>query len=125
VSGRGLARLAPVVLLLAAGLTACGGTEATPPAASPTDDTAVAVEVTRENDTFTPNGERVDLGINQPLEVTITSDVAGTFHIHSTPEQQIDYKVGTTTSEISINRPGVVELESHEPDSIIFQLEVR
>ena len=45
--------------------------------------------------------------------------------MHSTPEQEIDYDAGTTEHEITIDRPGVVEVESHEPDSIVLQLEVR
>src|SRR4051794_22509447 len=98
VSGRGLARLAPVVLVLAAGLTACGGESADPPAAgssSSTDGDSVTVEVTRKDGAFTPNGERVELGVDQTLVLTITSDEAGEFHVHSTPEQEIEYDEGT------------------------------
>ncbi|RYB95099.1 hypothetical protein EUA93_12545 [Nocardioides oleivorans] len=125
-SGRGLARLVPVVIILAAGLTACGGNDADPPAASPSaDGDAVAVTVTRDKDTFTPNGERVELGIGQTLELTITADEAGEFHVHSTPEQEIAYDEGTSEHEITIDRPGVVEVESHEPASVVLQLEVR
>lgn len=131
-SGRGLARLAPVVLVLAAGLTACGGDDADPPATtsssspSPSSDgDTVALEVTREGDTFTPNGERVELEVGQTLVLTITADVAGELHVHSTPEQEVAYDAGTSEHEITIDRPGVVEVESHDPDSIVLQLEVR
>ena len=92
-SGRVLTRLAPVVLVLAASLTACGGDGDTdPPAAdqtatsspsdSPSDSPsespaespsdsgaesdAVALTVSREGDTFTPNGERVELRSTSP-----------------------------------------------------------
>jgi hypothetical protein len=130
VSGRGLARLAPVVLVLAAGLTACGGGDADPPAGEAsssvsTDGDNVTVDVTREDGTFTPNGERVDVGVDQTLVLKITSDEAGEFHVHSTPEQEIAYEEGTSEHEITIDRPGVVEVESHEPASIVLQLEVR
>ncbi|MDZ5660339.1 hypothetical protein SFC79_01070 [Nocardioides sp. S-58] len=129
VSGRGRARqaLAPVVLLLAAGLAACGG-DAEPPATtqSPrTEGDSVVVEVTREGDTFTPNGERVDLGTGQTLVLEVTADEAGELHVHSTPEQDIAYEEGTSEHEITVDRPGVVEVESHDPDSIVLQLEVR
>ncbi len=126
-SGRGLARLAPVVLLLAAGLTACGGSEADPPAstAPSSDGDAVAVTVTREDGTFTPNGERVELEVGQTLELTVDADEAGELHVHSTPEQEIEYDEGTSEHEITIDRPGVVEVESHEPASVVLQLEVR
>ncbi|WP_416953937.1 hypothetical protein ACNKF0_16735 [Nocardioides sp. T5] len=146
-SGRVLTRLAPVVLVLAASLTACGGDADTdPPAAdqtatsspsespaespeSPSDSGAesdtVALTVTREGDSFTPNGERVELGIDQPLVLTIEADEAGELHVHSTPEQEISYDAGTSEHEIVVDRPGVVEVESHDPDVILLQLEVR
>lgn len=126
-SGRGLARLAPVVLVLAAGLTACGGDADTDPpqtSQSPGSD-SVAVTVTREGDTFTPNGERVELGVDQTLVLTVDADTAGEIHVHSTPEQEIEYDEGTSEHEITIDRPGVVEVESHEPEVVLLQLEVR
>lgn len=151
-SGRVLTRLAPVVLVLAASLTACGGDGDTDPPAtdqtsssSPSDtpsetpsDTpsdpgsessspadSVALTVSRDGDTFTPNGERVELGVDQALVLTIESDEAGEIHVHSTPEQDISYDAGTSEHEIVIDRPGVVEVESHDPDVILLQLEVR
>ncbi|HSF36135.1 MAG TPA: hypothetical protein VLA70_08475 [Nocardioides sp.] len=147
-SGRVLTRLAPVVLVLAASLTACGGDGDTDPPAtdqtstsSPSDtpsetpsdpgsesstpDDSVAVTVSREGGSFTPNGERVELGIGQALVLTIEADEAGELHVHSTPEQDISYDAGTSEHEIVIDRPGVVEVESHDPDVILLQLEVR
>lgn len=132
VSRRVLARLAPLTLVLALGLSACGGGD-DDPAPTPGGESSsssdsgdpVAVTVTREGDSFTPNGERVELEIGQTLDLTITSDTAGEFHVHSTPEQEIAYDAGTSEHEITIDRPGVVEVESHEPASIVLQLEVR
>jgi hypothetical protein len=142
VPGRVVTRLAPLVLVLAASLSACGGDGDTDPPAtdqgsssSPSDSPSdsgssstgdgVAVTVTREGDSFTPNGERVELGIDQTLVLTIEADEAGELHVHSTPEQEIAYDAGTSEHEIVIDRPGVVEVESHEPDMILLQLEVR
>ena len=83
------------------------------------------MSVTREGDTFTPNGERVELGVGETLVLTVTADEAGELHVHSTPEQEIASEEGTSEHEITIDRPGVVEVESHEPDQIVLQLEVR
>ena len=141
-SGRVVTRLAPLVLVLAASLSACGGDGDTDPPAtdqssssspsdSPSDsgssstDDGVAVTVTREGDSFTPNGERVELGVDQTLVLTIEADEAGELHVHSTPEQGIAYDAGTSEHEIVVDRPGVVEVESHEPDVVLLQLEVR
>jgi hypothetical protein len=149
VPGRALTRLAPVVLVLAAALTACGGdgdtdlpatdqgtssssespgepgSESGSKSGSSSTGDGVTVTVTREGDSFTPNGERVELGVDQPLVLTIEADEAGELHVHSTPEQEIAYDAGTSEHEIVIDRPGVVEVESHEPDVILLQLEVR
>ncbi len=138
-SGRALTRLAPLALVLAVALTACGGSDDADPAtdqsststdASPGSESAaegdtVAVTVTREGDSFTPNGERVELGIGQTLVLTVDADEAGELHVHSTPEQDIAYDEGTSEHEITVDRPGVVEVESHDPDIILLQLEVR
>jgi hypothetical protein len=147
VSGRGRARhaLAVIAIAIAASLTACGGGEADPPAGASSPDTsspgtsspetsspdtdtdgdAVRVEVRREGDAFTPNGERVEVGVGQTLVLELTADESGELHVHSTPEQEIAYDEGTSEHEITIDRPGVVEVESHEPDTIVLQLEVR
>lgn len=139
-SGRGLARLVPLVLVLAGSLSACGD-DAEPSTGSPaasespssssspqgetgSDDT-VTLEVTREGDIFTPNGERVELAVGQTLVLQVTADEAGELHVHSTPEQDLAYEAGTSEHEITVDRPGVVEVESHDPDSIVLQLEVR
>ena len=126
-------RLSPVaaslVLVLAAGLSGCGGSDdADPPASSQgatTDGDDVTLTVTREGDEFTPNGERVELAVDQTLVLTIDADEAGELHVHSTPEQEIEYEAGTSEHELVIDRPGVVEVESHEPDIVLLQLEVR
>ena len=120
---------APLVLVLAASLTGCGGgDDADPPASSggaTTEGDTVAVTVTREGDEFTPNGERVELEVDQTLVLTVDADEAGEIHVHSTPEQEIAYDAGTSEHELVIDRPGVVEVESHEPDVVLLQLEVR
>ena len=118
---------APLALVLALALTSCGGDDAEPAGSqgATQDGDSVALTVTRDGDEFTPNGERVELAVDQTLVLTIDADEAGELHVHSTPEQEIEYDAGTSEHEIVIDRPGVVEVESHEPDVVLLQLEVR
>ena len=123
-SRRGHMRPVPLAtslaLVLLFSLSACGDDDA----GSATDEGPV-IEVTREGDEFTPNGARVDAAIGEPVILSITADEAGELHVHSVPEQEIAYDAGTSEHEITIDRPGVVEVESHDPDVIVLQLEVR
>lgn len=88
-------------------------------------DEPVVIDITFENGTVDPNGDRIDVGAGQPIDLVVTADEPGELHIHSDPEQQIPYEAGTKTIGIEIDRPGVVEVESHELDQVVVQLEVR
>jgi hypothetical protein len=55
----------------------------------------------------------------------VKSDAEGEIHVHSDPEHEYEYGAGTTTlPAFTIDRPGIVEVESHELDKTIVQLEV-
>ncbi len=145
-------RLRPVAtaiaLVCAVALGACGGGEQQPDSPNPgseanktskSTETTEATEatetgattgeqtvgVTVKDGTVTPAGERVEVRAGQPITFVIDSDVAGELHAHSAPEQSIEFTPGTTTQEITIDRPGVVDVELHEPATLVVQLEVR
>jgi hypothetical protein len=112
--------LASAVVLTVAllGLTACGDDDSAPT-------TPVSIKVTIEGDTVTPNGERVKVAVGQPVELHVTADAPGEIHVHSDPEQELEYDAGTSTVEIEpIDQPGVVDVESHALEQVIVQLEV-
>ncbi|KRA38013.1 MULTISPECIES: hypothetical protein [unclassified Nocardioides] len=106
-------------ITLLAGLTACGEDD------KAKTDEVVVVKITQKDGTIEPSGDRVDVSAGQPVDLEVTSDDAGTLHVHSDPEQEFAYQAGTETFEIQIDRPGVVAVESHELDQVIVQLEVR
>jgi hypothetical protein len=140
-----LAACAAAALLV---LTACGGgadepsadasgtptptasstsSESTSKAPKPTKKPAPAgpvVDVTINGDSVTPNGDRVDAKVGEPVTLNITSDRAGELHVHSTPEQELEYGAGKTTLELTVDTPGVVDVEDHVADVVIVQLEV-
>ncbi len=61
----------------------------------------------------------------KPLKLHITADQPGEIHVHSSPEQEIEYDAGTSDKTLTIKQPGVVDVESHDLDKLIVQLEVR
>ena len=61
----------------------------------------------------------------KPINLHIVADKPGELHVHSSPEQEIEYAAGTTDKTLTIDQPGVVEVESHDLDKLIVQLEVR
>jgi hypothetical protein len=83
------------------------------------------VDVTFKNGKVTPQGASVKVKAGEPLKLHITADKAGEIHVHSSPEQHIEYTVGTTDKTLTLDQPGVVDVESHSLDKLIFQLEVR
>ncbi len=62
--------------------------------------------------------------MGEEVTFTVTSDAAGQVHVHSTPETSFSYEEGTTEETLTFERPGVVEVEAHDPDQLIVQLEV-
>ncbi len=117
---RGLAALAALALPLV--LTACGSEET----GSGADDAQgpVAVEITVEDGTVSPKGDRIEVGVGDEVTFTVTADAPGEVHVHSTPETSFTYEEGTTEETLVFDRPGVVEVEAHDPDQLIVQLEV-
>ena len=118
---RALAALA--LLICAVGLAGCGDDE---PSGSSTDLPTKTIDVTVEGDSVTPNGDRVEVKVGQPIELVVKADADGEIHVHSDPEQELEYGSGTTTLKaFTIDKPGLVEVESHSLEKTIVQLEVK
>ena len=83
------------------------------------------VDVTFKGDTVDPQGAKVEVNAGEPLKLHITADQPGEIHVHSSPEQEIEYEAGTADKTLTIDQPGVVDVESHTLEKLIFQLEVR
>lgn len=122
---RKLRYLTAVVAVLAGvlTLTACGGEDS---AASPSTQDTKTIDVKFEGSSVTPNGERVDVGVGQPIEFVVTADAPGEIHVHSDPEQELAYEKGTTILKLKgFQTSGIIEVESHALEKTIVQLEVR
>ena len=81
------------------------------------------VDITFKGDSVTPSGAKVEVKAGDPLKLHITADKAGEIHVHSSPEQEIEYDAGESTHELTLDRPGVYEVESHDLEKIVMELE--
>lgn len=132
------------ILTLALGLVLTGcGEDAEPAASDPPSPSATStttpsesttesaspegqvIDITVEGDTVDPSGERVDAAVGEEITMRVTADAPGEIHVHSTPEQEFEYDAGTTDLPLTIDQPGLVDVESHTLDMVIVQLEVR
>ena len=83
------------------------------------------IAVTINGDQVTPNGDRVEVDAGQDVELEVTADAPGEIHVHSTPEQELEYDGGKSTLSITnLEQPGTVDVEVHDLDKVILQLEV-
>lgn len=116
-----LARTVPLALVLTLGLGACGSDDTSSPEGE--QDARLSLRVTPDG--VTPNGEVLKIDVGETVTLEIDADDAGELHVHSTPEQEVSFEAGTSTHELSFDRPGVVEVESHDPTLLVARIEVR
>lgn len=109
--------------LLALGCTGCAGSSESDPNDA---QTPAVIDISISGDSVTPNGERVQVRVGQPIDLVVMAEEPGEIHVHSRPEEQeFAFEPGTTTFKIEVDSPGVVEIESHDLNQTIVQLEVR
>jgi hypothetical protein len=108
-------------------VTPSAATSSAAPASPTTESTDLGplLTVTIDGDQISPNAEEIDLGTGDKLLVEVQSDRAGELHVHSAPEQFIEFAAGTTHSEIVVNTPGTVEVEDHDTSAVVALIEVR
>jgi hypothetical protein len=121
------ARLGAVLVaaLMALVLAGCGSDSGSGSGTKKDSSGTTTVDITFKGDTVTPQGKQVKVKASDPLKLHITADKAGEIHVHSSPEQHIEYGAGTTDKTLTIDQPGVVDVESHTLDKLILQLQVR
>ncbi len=107
--------------LLSLSLAGCGSDEPEE-GTTPTPDSA-RIELVFEGDEA-PATQRVEVERGEEIEIVIKSDEAGELHVHADPEEELEYAAGTTTLKLTLDQPGVVDVERHEPEALVLQLEV-
>lgn len=138
---RGQRLLTGVLFATVAGLTGCadGGEQgATAPPASRTSSgsatatspgysstATVEIQVSIRDGKVTPKPRRVEVPAGVPVQLVVTSDVDDEIHIHGLDSTEKVRAGRPTTIEITLDQPGVYEIETHETELTLVQLEVR
>lgn len=129
-----------LTVTLAVTLGACGDSE--DPKASPTPTTSTPTASTSPTPVPTPTptpeatvveltvgdaqpGRRVEVAVGEEIVLRVTATQAGELHVHSSPEQELEFPAGTTDLTLVIDQPGIVDVEDHGSDTLLVQLEVR
>jgi hypothetical protein len=119
---RSIAIFAVLAVMLLAG---CGsGADKTGSGGSPDSSGSITIDITIKGETVNPSGSKVNVKAGKPVNLHIVADKAGELHVHSSPEQHIEFKAGTTDATLKIDQPGVVDVEDHALDKLIVQLQV-
>jgi hypothetical protein len=85
----------------------------------------VTVTVSVTDGKVTPKPSRVKIPLGSVVELQVTSDVDDEVHVHGFDvERPLDAGV-TTTVELRADEPGLYEVETHETELELLQLEVR
>jgi hypothetical protein len=126
--------------VLAFALAGCGGSDgskdageggddlsATPSAQVTADPPADAkvIGITITASSVSPSGDRITVKRNQPIVLEIDAAAGGELHVHSSPEQHVEFPAGKSQVQLTLDQPGVVDIEDHDLDKLIVQLEVR
>ena len=126
-------------LLLVLVVAGCGSDEKPSSNAAPTDPPTtttaaptveapegVTVDIVVANGKITPEGERVEAKVGEPINLRVKSDAAEEIHVHSDPEHSYAISAGQTkTFTFTVDTPGKVSVEGHEIAVTIVELLVR
>jgi uncharacterized lipoprotein YehR (DUF1307 family) len=114
--------LAAVLLVVVAG---CGTADKAANIGSDDSSDSVTIDITIKDQDVQPSGSKVEVKAGKPVHLRIQSDMDGQLHVHSSPEQEIDFSKGMTEKTLTIDQPGLVDVEIHSLDKLVVQLEVR
>ena len=112
-------------------LAACGATNEGKPDAKPSDTATEAVaprvvDIAIKDGKVAQQGKRVEVKIDQPITLRVTTDTVDEVHVHSEPQHEFDVAPGPAKDyTFGIGTPGQVSVESHHLRATIVQLVVR
>ena len=85
----------------------------------------VVVDVSIVGSDVTPVAQQVELGVGETLLLEVESDRAGELHVHSSPEQVVDFAAGSSELDLTFDKPGSVDIEEHQSGALIARVLVQ
>ena len=80
--------------------------------------------ITIEGDRVEPNAKPLEASAGEPIRIRIRSDRPGELHVHSAPEQTIDFDAGISTEDLVVETPGLVHIEEHASGVAVARVDV-
>ena len=121
---RRLVAAVAVALVSAFTLSACGSDDSS--TAQDSDQPVKKIAISFNGEDTDPNGQKIDVSVGQRIELDVTADAPGEIHVHSDPEQELEYDEGSSTIAVDpIEVPGQVTVESHTLGKVLFTLVAR
>ena len=105
--------------------SASGRSRKAAPSASPSPAAAATLDVRVAGDEVTPVAEQIDLEAGDSLLVRVRSDRAGELHVHTDPEQYVEFGSGSGEHELTLENPGSVDIEEHDSGALVARVLVR
>jgi len=94
------------------------------PTPTPSEEPGLVINATIRGNDIEPNGERIQAEVGEEITINVDADRPGELHVHSVPEQELAYGAGQTTLKLTIDTPGVVDVEDHVADKVLVSLQV-
>ncbi len=101
--------------------------EQQPTPVEPTGPEEVVIDITIADGTVDPNGRKLDVQVDQPIALYVTSDEDDEVHAHTSEDgYTLEVKAGTKVrGEFTLTAPGSYEVESHHLGKTIVVLNAR
>ncbi len=108
------------------GVVSCGSSQA-PTAVRASAATVVkSITITISGTTVTPAPSRVEIGVGQAIDLTVTTDRVDELHAHGFDDAEAQLKPGVpSTVRLVGKESGLFEVETHDPALTILTVAVR
>jgi heme/copper-type cytochrome/quinol oxidase subunit 2 len=87
--------------------------------------TATEIVVSVKDGKVSPKAHRVKVAEGSPVQILVSSDVDDEVHVHGYDIEREVSAGQPTTIEFTANQTGVFEVETHQSNLLLLQLQVR